>query len=98
MAKQAKHSELPWKHTGGGLLENKDKEYLLVVVRTKQTPDRWIRNVGDVLHCVNTHAKLVKGCEAAKNALRSYEHGNSDPTLAKEVAGFLEAALAGEDK
>lgn len=37
---------------------------------------------------------LLKGCRSAVSALRSYQHGNSAPDLAKEVADAVEAAIA----
>ena len=36
---------------------------------------------------------LVKACEAAWHALKSYEHGNAAPALAEEIAGRVYEAL-----
>lgn len=43
---------------------------------------------------LTTHAELLCVCEAAEHALRSYEHGNSAPDLAREVADHLHATIA----
>lgn len=43
----------------------------------------------------NTTAKELLGAlKAAHDALRSYQHGNSSPDLAEEIADFAEATIA----
>ena len=37
---------------------------------------------------------LLKACEGAMNALRSYQYGNSSPDLAKDVSDYLQAIIA----
>lgn len=39
---------------------------------------------------IKYHDDLLKACIAAKNALRSYQYGNSEPDLACEIADRLE--------
>lgn len=62
--------------------------------------DRWAdmeKALDEWMHKYNQlqaeNEKLKKLCEAAKNALRSYEHGNGSDELAKEIADALEQAL-----
>lgn len=37
--------------------------------------------------------ELLKGCQAALGALRSYQYGNSSPDLAEEIADYLQVVL-----
>ena len=46
-----------------------------------------------MLHRANTQPGLVKILESAKHALRSYQHCNSSPELAEEIADACDAAL-----
>ena len=41
-------------------------------------------------------AELLKASIEALDALRSYQHGNSSPDLAEEVANHLETAITAE--
>jgi hypothetical protein len=63
-------------------------------------PSRWeaLRSalIANLPAALKTHRALymVKLMKAASHALRSYEIGNSDPTIAKTVADQIDAALA----
>lgn len=42
---------------------------------------------------MRTAPDLLKACEMAFNALRSYQYGNGSPALAEEIANYLEAEI-----
>ena len=44
-----------------------------------------------LIRYVNAHAEVVKALTAAAHALRSYEHGNSAPDLAHDIAEHCDA-------
>jgi len=53
----------------------------------------------DLIRLLHENLDLRKGLKNAISALRSYQYGNSDPTLAREVADSLEGFLnKGETK
>ena len=62
----------------------------------QQTRDTWIAALEWVLDGAHSSLGLRATAAAAVAALRSYQHGNSAPDLAKEVADKLEAAIVEE--
>lgn len=45
-------------------------------------------------HLIAAAPDLLRMCEAASKALRSYQYGNSAPALAEEIADTVDAAIA----
>jgi|ERR1044072_3538970 hypothetical protein len=53
-----------------------------------------IANAELIVRAVNAYDELLAACRAAYDALRSYQHGNASPDLAKEVADKLSGVIA----
>lgn len=51
-------------------------------------------NSAHIVRCVNAHDDLLNAAHAAFHALKSYEHGNASPDLARNCARALEDAIA----
>ena len=52
-----------------------------------------VKDVIDKVLACNNHDVLMKICNSAKCALRSYQYGNGSPDLAEEIADDIESVL-----
>lgn len=96
----AKHSRLPWRLDGPNdeMVFDADDRLVIDCGARPCTPRELAQANAALIHrAATSHQQLVTTVHTAVHALRSYQHGNSAPDFAREIADACEAVLAQMD-
>lgn len=90
-------SPLPWMvdtETGEIVVDAQGAVVVDCGFRPATSHELAVANAILIQRAATAHSLLVCTIETAAHALRSYQHGNSAPDLAKEIADHCDAVLA----